>query len=313
MPDWIWVVIVLVILMAGSSLRLRGRRGPSTRRDWPQRRRARRRGLRKRRPRETRDWDWTETRYSGPSSSLRTAFDLPYLSGPQVDELQRLDIYAPEDEEQDRPVVLWVHGGGWHRGDKKNVQAQPGAFCRRGYLFVSLNYRLAPAASFKEQAKDLARAVAWVKANIQQYGGSPRHLYMLGHSSGAHLAALVNLDERYLKETGLPLTTIKGVVLLDGAAYDIARHMEVAGPRNRRLYTSVFGTDPETHRVASPTTYIVSEKGIPPFLVIYVADRKRSQAQSERLVAALRRGGILAEIIIGSANGDSSNASEIHL
>src|SRR3954467_578274 len=116
----------------------------------------------------------------------------------------RLDVYAPGDG-KDHPVVVWVHGGAWQAGDKSQVQAKPRAFNGRGYVLVSVNYRFHPAVTYKEQAGDIAQAIRWVHEHAREYGGDPGCIFLMGHSAGAHLVALVGTDHRYLEKVGLKL------------------------------------------------------------------------------------------------------------
>jgi acetyl esterase/lipase len=113
----------------------------------------------------------------------------------------RLDVYAPADG-QDHPVMIWVHGGAWQFGDKAHVQSKPRAFNERGYILVSVNNRLHPAVTYREQAGDIAQAIRWVKDHVREHGGDPGRVFLMGHSSGAHLAALVGTDGRYLEKVG---------------------------------------------------------------------------------------------------------------
>jgi len=210
--------------------------------------------------------------------------------------LNRLDAYAPASG-ADHPVVVWIHGGGWRRGDKANVQLKPKAFVDRGFAFVSVNYRLHPAVDYKEQAGDIAKAIKHVHANATRIGGSPDRIYLMGHSAGAHLAALVATDERYLEAEQLPLATVKGVILLDGAGYDISQRLESAGPRGGGLYRTVFGADEVTWKDASPISHVAEAKGIPPFLILHVADRVVSKLMSEGFAQTLRQAGVSAKVV----------------
>lgn len=209
----------------------------------------------------------------------------------------RLDVYGL-GEGEDRPVVVWIHGGAWSIGDKARVLAKPKAFNERGYVFVSVNYRLHPKVTYKEQAGDVARAIRWVHDHAREVGGDPRRIVLMGHSAGAHLAALVGADGRYLEAAGLKLSDLSGVVLLDGAGYDIPRQVRQAIlPRMKAMYTTVFTEDEATQKDASPITHVAGGKGVPPFLILHVAGRRDSKAQSEGLAAALREAGVAARVV----------------
>ncbi len=114
--------------------------------------------------------------------------DLAY--GEPNNERQTLDVYAPA-EGVNHPVVVWIHGGGWHSGDKKEVQKKPQAFTDKGFVFVSINYRLLPHVTIKQMAGDVAKAIRWTHDHAKDYGGDPDTIFVMGHSAGAQLAALV--------------------------------------------------------------------------------------------------------------------------
>lgn len=207
----------------------------------------------------------------------------------------RLNVDAPAEGE-DHPIVVWIHGGAWSFGDKDFVQAQPRAFPKRGYVWAGVGYRFVPEVSYKEQAGDVARAVRWARDHAREFGGDPRRIFLMGHSAGAHLAALVGTDERYLKDAGMKLDEISGVVLLDGAGYDVARQIrDSALPVLRAMYLNVFGDDPQIQQDASPIAHVEEGKGIPPFLLLHVG-RADSRAQSNALAARLRKAGVEATV-----------------
>src|SRR3984893_5190862 len=130
-------------------------------------------------------------------------------------ERQMLDVYAPA-EGKNLPVVVWIHGGGWQAGDKSDVQKKPQAFADKGFVFVSINYRLLPDVTIKQMAADVAKAIRWTHDHAKDYGGDPDTMIVTGHSAGAQLAALVCTDDSYLKAEKLPLSLVKGCVPVDG-------------------------------------------------------------------------------------------------
>src|SRR5438270_13173515 len=127
--------------------------------------------------------------------------DLSYAE--PANEKQTLDVYAPASG-MNHPIVFWIHGGGWMQGDKADVQNKPRAFVEKGFVFVSTNYRLFPKAAIKEMPSDVAKAIRWTHDNAAKYGGDSKTIFVMGHSAGAQLAALVCTDETYLKAEGLP-------------------------------------------------------------------------------------------------------------
>ena len=245
------------------------------------------------------------TRSQSTGVELNTQLDVPYSSRSG---LNKLDIYAPKSV-RNAPVVIMVHGGGWQIGDKSNRQVWENKvpfFTGAGYVFVNINYRLSPAVRHPEHIRDVAEAVAWVYDNIGKYGGSKDKIFVMGHSAGAHLAALVATDDRRLKEFGKDLSIIKGAILLDGAGYDIPQQMKgstvigrrtVIGQLLAEMYVNAFTTDESVQRDASPYFHIAKGKHIPPFLLFTAGGRPDSVGQSKKMVEALRAAGVRAETI----------------
>ena len=215
---------------------------------------------------------------------------------------QTLDVYAPADA-KNAPVVFWIHGGGWKKGDKSAVQKKPQAFADKGFVFVSTDYRLLTNVEMATIFRDIARSVRWVYDHIAEYGGDPKRLLVMGHSAGAQLAALICTDDRYLKAEGLSLDIIKGCVPLDGDTYDVPAIVETVETRQRvhglpmpRFGHRIkFGSDPAKLRDYSAVTHVGKGKGIPPFLILHVAEHPDVRAQAERLEAVLNQAGIPAK------------------
>lgn len=225
----------------------------------------------------------------------RVVRDVTY-AGEHAHPRQRLDLYAPASG-SNRPVVVWIHGGGWRRGDKGSVGEKPRALTEAGYLLASVNYRLVPEVTFREQADDLALAITWLADHAAEFGGDGRRLFLMGHSAGAHLAALVATDGAYLAKRGRTLNDLAGVVLLDGAGYDVAAQIERGGPRSRAFYEGVFGKDPEALALASPRLQVKRDQGTPPFLICHVAERADSERQSRDLAQTLVEAGVPARVV----------------
>jgi acetyl esterase/lipase len=138
----------------------------------------------------------------------------------------------------------------------------------------------------------VAKAIRWVHDHAAEFRGSPDQILLMGHSAGAHLAALVSTDER------LKLSNIKGTILLDGAGYDIPRQIEIAAlPRQKELYRTVFTEDVEKQKDASPISHVEKNKSIPPFLILYVATRRDGRLQSEAFGKKLNDAGVSATVV----------------
>lgn len=216
--------------------------------------------------------------------------DLAYAE--PKNERQTLDVYAPA-EGKNHPVVVWIHGGGWQRGDKSEVQKKPQAFVDKGFVFVSINYRLLPTVTIKQMAGDVAKAIRWTHAHAKEYGGDPDRIFVMGHSAGAQLAALVCTDDRYLKAEKLSLSLIKGCVPVDGDTYDVPMQIRTVEQRRADIYKKKFG-DADSQKDLSPVTHVAKGKRIPPFLILHVADHPETKGQSQRLVKALQEAGVPA-------------------
>lgn len=206
-----------------------------------------------------------------------------------ADPLQTLDHWP--GAAAGAPLVVFVHGGGWSKGDKRMMQGSDKLrhWQARGYAVASLNYRLVPEATVEQQAQDVAAAVALLKARF-----APRRIALVGHSAGAHLVALTGTDPAYLRNAGLTFADIAGVVPIDGAAYDVAAQLE-DGPRvMASRYAQAFGNDPARQAKLSPT----AQAGAPnaaEFLIPHV-ERDDGRRQSVALGEALSRAGAAAEV-----------------
>jgi acetyl esterase/lipase len=209
------------------------------------------------------------------------------------DARQQVDVYTPDDAVGDSPLVVFIHGGGWSIGNRSLVQAKPQHFKDAGYVFASAGYRLLPDAPVETQAADIGAALRALRGQWQAGGFDPDKIVLMGHSAGAHLAALVASNPQY---AGDAFGAIRGVVLLDGAGYDVPKAMATPTMELPNLYKDVFGTDPARQKALSPITH-AGGKDAPDWLALYVAERANSKAQSEALMVALRKAGVKAEAV----------------
>lgn len=231
------------------------------------------------------------------AGELKVQRNIPYAE--PAHERQVLDVYAPAGG-KNLPVVVWIHGGGWQAGDKSDVQVKPQVFADAGFVFVAPNYRLLPAVDMGTLVRDVAKAVGWVRRHVAEHGGDPNRLLVMGHSAGAQLAALLCTDGRYLQAEGVPPAAVKGCVPVDGDTYDVpaiiataeARWQAHGLPRAKFGHREKFGNDPAKHREFSAVTHVAKDKGIPPFLILHVADHPDVSAQAQRLGNALKAAGV---------------------
>jgi len=228
--------------------------------------------------------------------------NVPYATIEGVDpNLLSLDIHALKGA-KGLPVVIYVHGGYWKAGDKSQKGHLPEFFCHRRFIFVTLNYRLAPAAKHPMLIQDIARAVAWVHDRIAEHGGDPAQIFLTGHSAGAHLVALLGTDAKRLGEQGKPLSILRGVIPLDSAAMDI-RSVAANDRRPDSPYRAAFGEDPAAWADASPIVHAESAKSLPPFQIVvaYGPAIVNKKAGVDAFAAVLRKGGTRAEVVDASS------------
>ncbi|MEB3196923.1 MAG: alpha/beta hydrolase [Candidatus Sericytochromatia bacterium] len=195
---------------------------------------------------------------------------------------QALDVYGTSERRASRPVVVWVHGGGWKMGDKGNdLEAKRAYFKSLGYVFVSTNYRLADPnvpvgrrAMHPDQIRDVCAAIGWVKQNIAAHGGDPQAIALMGHSAGAHLVSLAGTHAKYLAEAvgRVGLGSLRGVVSVDTSNYDL---INTNGPWIEELVLNAFGKDRAVRRDASPLYQVDSGRQTPPFLVFVQGSAER--------------------------------------
>ena len=211
-----------------------------------------------------------------------------------TDPLQAVDYWAGRSD--DAPLVVFVHGGGWSRGDKRMMDGSDKLAHWRGlgYAVASVNYRLVPAATVEQQASDVAEAVAALETHAAELGFDSKRVALVGHSAGAHLVALVGTDEQYLRAAGLSFADIAGVVPLDGAAFDATTYAGAETIFTGRMFKQAFGNDPARQARLSP----VLQAGAPNvahFAILHI-DRPDSRLQSWQLAAALASAGSDVEL-----------------
>jgi acetyl esterase/lipase len=198
-----------------------------------------------------------------------------------------LDVYSPPDA-QNAPVVVFFFGGRWERGDKSMYKFVGQALASRGYIAVIPNYRLYPQVRFPEFVKDGARAVKWARDNAGHYGGSGGKLFVMGHSSGAHIAAMLALDEEYLKAVGGSRSWLRGMIGLAGP-YDF---MPITAPDLRDLFGP--GEPPPT----TQPIFFVDGQNPPLFLAHGENDKIIDVANTRKLAQAVQKAGGPVETLI---------------
>ena len=172
------------------------------------------------------------------------------------------------------PVVLFVHGGNWNAGDKDIYGFLGRNFAKNDIVTVIPNYTLSPNADYNTMAQQIAQALQWAQMHIADYGGNPQQIYLMGHSAGGHLIALIATNPKYLEN----VSAIKGIILNDAAGLDMKSYLEKIPPTAVDNYDVTWTTNPNNWKEASPV-YFLSEK-TPPFL-IYIGDKTYPSIKSQ--------------------------------
>lgn len=227
-------------------------------------------------------------------SGTRKEVDIPYTAG--AGHKQQLDLFLPDSK--NFATILFVHGGSLAEGDRKESPYPMigEAFQKAGFGCAVMSYRLASDGNWPAQPRDVATAFAWVRKNIASRGGDPGKIFLVGHSSGALLVALVSSDEKYLKEFGLSFSDIAGCVPMGALLEDNINTEGVPKERIDRAfandpYLKIFG-NLEAFKDSWPMRHINNR--MPPFLIL-IAESERFQppilASSEKFAAEAKKAG----------------------
>jgi len=198
---------------------------------------------------------------------------------------QTLDVYRAAEPLPEAPLVVFFYGGGWNSGSKKSYEFVASALGKAGYTVVIPDYRLYPQETFPAFVEDGAEAFAWIVSNAADYGADPGQIFLMGHSAGAHIAALLALDERYLQAAGTGPHSIRGLIGLSGP-YDFL-------PLDAGYLEDVF---PEPLREQSQPVNFVSDDAPPTLLIHGTEDRRVRIRNSESLTSALEAEGVPVEL-----------------
>lgn len=220
--------------------------------------------------------DLADKALAGTSGSRVVVSDARF--GP--DPAQRVDVIAP-DSSGPHPVLVFIHGGGWHSGAPGEYAFIGRHFARAGYVVVLPGYRLGEAGRYPHMLEDSAAALAWVQGNVARLGGDPARVFVMGHSAGAYNAVMLALDGQWLARAGVAPGFIKGVVGLSGP-YDFY-------PFTSDSARNAFGhvADP---RITQPINHVRAPA--PPMLLLTGdADETVKMRNSKVLAAALTAAG----------------------
>lgn len=206
---------------------------------------------------------------AGPATTGETLRlkDLAYTPPPGVEsELATLDLYRVDDDRV-RPLVLMIHGGSWASGDKAGFEERfVPWWLEQGYVAAAVNFRLAstrgqtPVVKPADQVRDIAAALAWLSSNADTYQIATEGVVLLGYSSGAHLAALLGTDERFLQGAGLREAQVDASISLDIHVYDVPYALSLmvgsVVEQNMPIIRHLFGDTEAEQLEGSPISYL---------------------------------------------------------
>ncbi len=203
----------------------------------------------------------------------------------------KLDVYEPRGAKA-RPVVVFFYGGSWQKGRRESYRFVGAALAEAGYVVVIPDYRLYPEVRYPAFDDDAARAVVWAHEHAGEFGGDANKLFIMGHSAGAHIAASIALDERYLKRAGGQVAWLRGLIGLSGPY--------VLKPNTTAL-NEIFAL-PYTPADWQLQNFVTATA--PPALLVHGAeDDLVAPANSEELARRLRAVGVAAELQIVPGRG----------
>ncbi|QHT70350.1 alpha/beta hydrolase [Rhodocytophaga rosea] len=195
--------------------------------------------------------------------------DLSYVIGKtDTSGKRKLNLVLPKAQ-KDAPLLIWIGGGAWSYVDRNQEMELCKKIAKEGIAVASVGHSLSPATwkdpkyntgiQHPEHIKDVAMAFKWLYDHAAEYGYSPSNIFVGGFSSGGHLAALLSMDERYLKNYGLSASNIRGILPI-GGTYDIAHYYQILSASDKKLADShvkgVFGSTEQEWLDASPTHYM---------------------------------------------------------
>lgn len=212
------------------------------------------------------------------------------------DSQQMMDIYFPSKPHTDNnlaPIIVMVHGGAWSIGDKNNaavVKNKVDYWGKRGWLLISVNYRLVPTATVQQQTQDISNALLYIQKHANDWHANSKRLILVGHSAGAHLVSLVTVRPSWLTPQPQPW---RATIALDSAAYDIEKIMQ---NRHARFYDRAFGQQPENWKALSPILQL--HQSLPAFLAVCSTTRPDQPCiQAQQFIQQAQKLGTSAQLL----------------
>lgn len=220
--------------------------------------------------------------------------DVPYTED-KLAKANKLDVYMPKKGSRS-PVVIFIHGGNWNSGDKKDVDNKPQYFTSLGYIFVSVNYRLAPSVANDEQVNDVARSIVWLYQNLIHYSGDKDKMLLMGTGTGAQLVSLVGTRQDILGQHNGSTHMIKGIISVEGLGFNIPLVLSSEGNRFREGCYASIGNQPKQWKSASPVNHIANQSYVPPMMLTYSGTKSISESDSRSFAGILTENKVLFKL-----------------
>jgi acetyl esterase/lipase len=219
-------------------------------------------------------------------AAVETRTNLTYFTGEGADKYRhRLDLYLPKGK-REVPVMMFVHGGGFTVGIKDQYAFVGQVFASYGIATAVISYRLSPKTTYPGHVQDVARAFAWLRAHVSEYGGRPDRIFISGHSAGATLVAMVGADPAYLHDIGESIDHVEGVIPISGSFTQTGRSA---------MFQAPLPVEREVVANASAINHVAGMH--PPFLILYGdMDMPRTGEDAEQMAKALKGAGNSAEV-----------------
>ncbi|MBB1247742.1 alpha/beta hydrolase [Rhizobium sp. G21] len=237
--------------------------------------------------------------YQGVSGATVNV-DVPY----GLDDDQKYDVYLPESRSS-APVIVMVHGGDWSGGDKQEsavAGAKAGYWVAKGYVFVSINYRLLPKKDPLIQAADVALALASVQKNAASWSADAGKIVLMGAGAGGHLTALLSSNPSLAADQGAKPWT--AAVVLETPALDIPAIMQ---SNHSAVYATAFGSNLEYWEDSSPTD-LLATSGLPMMVVCSAESASDSCGKARAFASAAERKGVSVTVSPQSVSSGDVNA-----
>ena len=248
-------------------------------------------------------WLWPARRnYYLKRDHVERRLDIPYTASTD-DPKRQLDLYLPRGHGAGFPIVVFVHGGYWSPLDRRYLQPLLGAygnvgvaFARQGVAAAVISYRQFPRVQHGDDSlDDIASAIRFVRDSCPAWGCDARRLFVVGHSAGGHLAALLALDERILRRNAVEPGTVAGFVSIDGI-FDVGAALGDVAPDQAATMRQLFGPDEAALAAHSPISHAGARH--PPLLFVdSTSDEKMCRAAFHRMKARMTEAGSPAQFV----------------